>query len=113
MQTEYYAGIALLILFLIISLTKESKKNAVGTKRGLDNIRNVMLVLFLIDIFKLLSACFLMTTKVIIGTVGNTPKLSPTEREQELDIGGGLRIERKLFLFVVAKSHIFLFDSEV
>ena len=88
MQTKNHTGFTLIIGFLIISVAEESQGYTVGTQRGLNNVGNVMLACFLVEVFQGFTAGLLMTTKVVVGTVGNSPKLAPAEGETELDIGG-------------------------
>ena len=53
-----------------------------------------------------------MLCQVIIGSVGNPPKLSPSEGEQELDIGGCLRIEGQFFLVMVTHTHFLVLHAK-
>ena len=53
-----------------------------------------------------------MTAQVIVGSVRNAPQLAPAEGEQELDIRGGLGIEGKLLLIVVAHTHFLFLHAE-
>ena len=53
-----------------------------------------------------------MLRQVIIGTIRDTPKLAPAEREQELDIGRALRIEAKFLGSMVAETHLIFLDAE-
>ena len=46
-----------------------------------------MLIRFGIEIGKVLARCVLMLSKVIVGTVGDTPEFAPSEGEEELEIG--------------------------
>ena len=53
-----------------------------------------------------------MLCKVVICSVSNAPKLTPTEGEEELDIGGCLGIEAKLLGIMVTKSHVLAAHTE-
>ena len=53
-----------------------------------------------------------MLCKVVVGSVGNAPKLAPSEREEELKVGGSLGVEAKLFGIMVAESEVFFRHAE-
>ena len=55
----------------------------------------IFLSCFIIKISKILSGYILMLCQVIICTVCDTPKFAPSKREQELDIGCRLAVERQ------------------
>jgi len=98
--------------FLVISAAQECQNDTVSTKRRLDNIRDVFLVLLWIEIGHILSGYILMLGQVVIGTVCDSPQLAPSEREQELDIGCSLAVEAQLFRRMVSCTHLFVFHAE-
>ena len=112
MQVHNDADIALGDLFLIVGIAQESEGHAVGTEGGLDNVGDVMLVLFLIEVGHILAGSILMLGQVIVGTVGNTPKLAPAEGEEELKVGGCLGVEGKLLGLMVAQAEVLLGHAE-
>ena len=112
MQVEHGALGAVFQLFDIKGFAEEGESHPVGAQRGLYDVGNVAFVGLLIEIFERFAAGLLMTAKVVVGAVGDAPKLAPAEGEEILNIGGRLGVEGKLFLLVVTKAHILLFHAE-
>ena len=54
----------------------------------------------------------LVLTKVVVGTVGNAPKLAPSKREEELEVGGCLGIEAELLGIVVTESDVLFLQTD-
>ena len=83
MEMHHSTNIILLCVenFLVISAAQECQNDTVSTKRRLDNIRDVFLVLLRIEIGHILSGYILMLGQVIIGSVCNTPQLTPAKGE--------------------------------
>ena len=77
-------------LFFVISFCDNCKEQTLNTERRFDNIRNVLLVCFGIEIFHLLTACLDVLCKVVVGSVRNAPQLAPAEREQIFEVGCSL-----------------------
>ena len=110
---QHVTHVAFLDLLFIISGTQESQSHTVSTQRRLDNIRNVFSLLLIVKVAHILSGHFLMTAQVIVGTVCDTPQLAPAEREEELDIGSCLRVERQFFFLMVTNPHFLVFDTQL
>ena len=53
-----------------------------------------------------------MLCQVVIGTVCNSPQLTPSEWEQEFNIGCSLAVEAKLFRRMVSRTHFILFHAK-
>ena len=92
MQMHYNACIILFCIndLLIVSIAKHRQNSTLNTQAGLYYVRNVVLVSLRVKISKILTRSILMLCKVIVGTVSNTPKLTPTEWEEELKVGSCL-----------------------
>ena len=72
-----------------------------------------MLVGILVEIAQILAGGLLVTTEVIVRTVGNAPQLAPVgERKGVFDIRGGTGVEGELGLLMVAQAQMLLFDAE-
>ena len=99
--------------FLVISAAQECQNDTVSTKRRLDNIRDVFLVLLWIEIGHILSGYI-----PDAGSGRNRYGLRfPTARpirtgEQELDIGCSLAVEAQRFRRMVSCTHLFVFHAE-
>ena len=104
MKVKNGSCFAVFLCFFIVSVTKEGKSNSVGTERRLNNVGNVLFICFLIKVVKAFAAVVSVLSKVVVGTVRNAPKLTPTERELEFEVGSSLRIEGKFLGIVVTKS---------
>ena len=76
--------------FLVVSLAEEGESYAVCAERRLDDVRNISFVCVGIEVVKRLSACLLMAAEVVVGSVCDSPKLAPSEREEVFDVGGSL-----------------------
>ena len=115
MQMQNGANVILCLVnyFLVVSVNKECKRYAVGAQRGFDNVRNVVLTGLLIEVGHILAAVLLMLTEVIIGTVGNAPKLAPSEWEQELEVGSRLGVEAKLVRIVITQTKVLVSHTEI
>ena len=87
MEVHYCTGCAVLKRFLVVSLCNKCKEQTLNTERWLDNVRNVSLVCFLVEVVKLLAAGFDVLIEVLVCSVGNAPKLAPAEWEQVLKVG--------------------------
>ena len=72
-----------------------------------------MLVGFRIEIGHVLARVILVLSEVVVGSVGNAPKLAPSEREEELKVGSCLGVEAKLVRIVIAKTKVFISHSKV
>jgi len=99
--------------FFVIRITKEGKEDTVSTKRGLDDIGNISFVGLGIEIVERVAAYVGVLCKVIVGSVGNAPKLAPAEREEEFKVSRCLGVEAKLVLIVVTKTEVFRLHAEI
>ena len=76
--------------FLVVSFCNDREEKSLNAKRRLDNVGNVLLVSFGIEIFEGLSTCIDMLCKVVVCTVCNAPEFAPAEREEILKVSGSL-----------------------
>ena len=115
MQVKHGTNVVLCFVdhFFVISVNKECKSHTVSTERGLDYVRNVMLARLLIEVGHILAAVGLVLTKVVVGTVSNAPKLAPSKREEELEVGGCLGVEAELVRIVVTQTEVLISHTEV
>ena len=113
MKVKNGTNVALGDLLLVICVNKECKSNSVCAERGLNNVGNVVLVCLLVEEGEILAGVVTVLGKVVIGSVGNTPELAPTEGEEELEVGGCLGIEAKLLGIVVTKTKVLVLHTEV
>ena len=112
MKVKYGTNVALGDLLLVICVNKECKSNSVRAERGLYNVGNVVLVCLLVEEGEILAGVVTVLGKVVVGSVGNTPELAPTEGEEELEVGGCLGIEAKLLGIVVTKSEVLILKTD-
>ena len=54
-----------------------------------------------------------MAAEVIVCPVSDSPEFSPSEREQELNIGRRLAVEAELLLGMITKSQLIVLQSEI
>ena len=106
MKMKNGADVALAHGLFVIGVAEESKGYAVCAEGRLNNIRNISFVGFGIKVIHGLAAEFGMLGKVVVGSVGNAPKLAPAEREQIFKIRGADGIEAKLLFGMVAAADI-------
>ena len=109
---QYGTNVALRKLLLVVCGAEECEHNAVGAKRRLYNVRRVALLLLVVKVGEVLTRGVDVLREVVVSTVRDAPKLAPAKREQELDVGGSLRVEAKLLGSMVAKTHLVLLDAE-
>ena len=69
-------------LLLIVGFSDNGEEKSLNAQRRLDNVGNVLLVCLRVKVFEGLAACFDMLSEVVVCSVGNAPKLAPTEREE-------------------------------
>ena len=70
-----------------------------------------MFILILVKIGQVLSGGVLMLGQVVIGTVRDTPKLTPTEWELEFKVCRCLGVEAEFFRTVITQAEIFVLDA--
>ena len=113
MKAQYDARVGTFQGFLVVSVAEESQHHSFDAKRGFDDVREIFFLRDGVGIFQRLTTHFLMAVEVVVGTVGNAPEFSPTEREGKLKVGRCFGLEAKFFGFMVAETEIFFFDTEV
>ena len=86
MQVKHRANVAVGKLFLVVSVAEESEERTVNAERRLDDVRQIALVLFLIEIRHIFAGRRLMARQVVVRSVGDAPEFAPAEREQELEV---------------------------
>ena len=81
MQVQNHAHVVLRLVddLLVIRFAQERQRHAVAAERRLDDVGDIVLVRFLIEIGQILAGSLLMALEVIIGAVGNAPELAPVE----------------------------------
>ena len=104
---KYCTYISLTDLFFVVCRTKKCKNYTVCTERRLDDIRKISLIFRIIKICKILAGYCLMTSKIIICTICDAPKFTPSKGESELNISRSLAIECKLCFLMITKSYLF------
>ena len=104
---------AIFKFFFVVSIAQNSQKHSVNTQRWFDNIWNVCFVCHWVDIFKVLFWFVCMLSQVIICSVSNSPKFTPTKWEQKFEVGCCFWIEAKFFRRVVSKSQFAFIDAHV
>ena len=68
-------------------LAQQDQHPASEAGSGLDHMRNVAArVIFLIDIFKINAAMFLMLLEIVIGAIGNAFKFAETGRGEGITV---------------------------
>ena len=97
---------------LVVCIAKNGKNASFYAERGLNDIGDVSLVCLGIEVGEILVRGVLMLGKVVVGSVGNAPELAPSEREEELEVGGCLGIEAKLLGIVVAETDVFVAQTD-
>src|SRR3712207_1942810 len=93
-------------VLLVIGLAEESENDAVGAQRGLNHIRNILLVLGIIEVAHIDTGDLLMLGQIIVGPISNSPELTPAKGEGILDIGSALGVEGQLLLVVIAQADV-------
>ena len=86
MKMKHCTNISLSDSFLVIRINKERESNSVCTERRLNYIGNIVLVCFGVEICHILAGVVLVLSEVVIGSVSDTPKLSPSDREDDLKV---------------------------
>ena len=115
MQVQNHAHVVLGLVddLLVIRFAQERQRHTVAAEGRLDDVGDIVLVRFLIEIGQILAGSLLMALEVIIGAVGNAPELAPVgERERILNIGRGSGIEGQLRRLMVAQAQVLLADAE-
>ena len=99
-------------ILLVVCTAQERQYDTVCAKRRLNNVRNIFFLLLIIEVGHILSGYILVLRQIVIGTVRNAPQLTPSEREEILDIGRSLAVEAKLFRIMVTQAQLILFHAE-
>jgi len=107
-----YIVLSLVDNFLIVSIAKYCQNASFYAERRLNNVGDVSLIGLGIEVGEILSRLVLMLGKVVVGSVSNAPKLAPSEREEELEVGGCLGIEAKLLGIVVAETDVLVTKTD-
>ena len=116
MQTQYGADIIIAVLilaqyFLIVGIAQEGQEAALHAEGRLDDIGNVVLVLFLVEVGEILAAGVLVLGQVVVGAVGYAPQLAPAKGEHELKVSGRLGVEAQLLGIVVAQAQVLILHA--
>ena len=82
MQAQHGAHIVLAVFiltdhFLIVCLAQKCQCHTVTAQRRLDDIGDIVLVCFVIEIGQILAGSLLMATQIVVGTVSAMPHSSP------------------------------------
>ena len=88
MKVKHRAYVAFAYFFFVVSVAKEREERTFNAERRFDNIRDISFILVGIKVGKIFAGCVLMLCKVVIRSVGNAPKLAPSEREEKLKVCG-------------------------
>jgi len=114
MQAQHDADVVLRFVddFFVVRVAEEREHRALNAQRRFDNVRDIVLVGFLIEVGEVLAGGILVLGQVVVGTIRHTPEFAPAEREEELEVGRRLGVEAELFRIVVAEAQVFFFDAQ-
>ncbi|MNN86386.1 hypothetical protein D3C81_2037970 [compost metagenome] len=87
---------------LLETVDQEGQGNPVRAQGGLDAVRDVALLVVLVDIVEVLAGMLHVLLQVIVGAVRNAPQLAPAEGEFVLNIRCAVAVVGQLILVVVA-----------
>ena len=93
-QTQQRARGTVLERLLGIGMAEDREEHAIDTYGGLDDVRHVVFVDFGVEVAQLLAGILFMLRQVEVRTGVDALQLLETERELELDVGGGVGIVR-------------------
>jgi len=113
MEVQHSADVAALQLLLVVGVAEEGQGHAVSTQGRLDDVGDVLLLGFLIEVVHVLAGDFLVAGQIVIGAVSDAPELAPAEGEQELKVGCRLGIEGQLFLVVIPCAEEIFLHAEI
>ena len=115
METQHHAGVVLFGVhhFLVICVAQEGQDHPVRAQGRLDDIGDIMLAGFLIEVFQLDAGVLAVLTEVVVGAIRDAPQLAPAEGEEKLEIGGGFGVVGKLLLLVIPQLQVFLLHAHV
>ena len=77
-------------------------KCSVRTKTWFNYVWDELFVGNWVGVFQSFATNFLVTAKVVVGAVSNTPKFAPTKWELNFKVGCRLGVEAQFILIVVA-----------
>ena len=112
MEVQHHSRVALADLFLRIGVAKEREHHAFHAEGGLDDVGHILLVGDGVGVGEVLAACVDVLGEVVVRAVGDAPKLSPAEREEELEVGRRFGVEAQLFRAVVAQAEFAVVEAE-
>src|SRR6185369_6204551 len=102
-----------------VGLAEDRQEAARQPRRGLDDVRQVALVLLLVEVLELRAAHLLMLAEVVVAAIRDAFELAEAlragEREGVLHVGaaaGVLRVVRELVLLVVAEAEVLAGEPE-
>src|SRR5690606_34288566 len=94
-ESHHHAGLALDLL-LAVGIRHHGERDAIGTRRSLDHVRDVALTGRGVEVLQLLARVLLVAREVEVGAVMHALDLLPAEGEFILDVVGGLGVESQL-----------------
>src|SRR5687768_11438289 len=94
-KPEHYPGLALYLLFAV-RIDQQRERHPVGTGRCLHNVRQIPLILSLIEVLELFPRKLLMTSQVEVTAIVNALDLLPAKRKLILNVERGLRVVGEL-----------------
>src|SRR5687767_13662127 len=101
-------------LLVRVAVHEEREQRAIGTARGLDDVRDVALVVRLIHVLELLAREGLVLREVEVAAVVHALDLRESQgaAEVEMDVRRGTRVVRQLFLFLVVVAQAIRREAE-
>ena len=97
---------------LVVCVEHEREHRAIHPQRGLDHPRPKAGLGVLVEISQVLAAELRVLIEVVAAALGHALQLAPSERIQELDVGGAARIMRQFIGRVFAGAQMLALDSE-
>ncbi len=101
-EMHHHARVATLQGLVLVAGAHHAQEHTVHADRCLDDVGNIALVQFRIEVLYLLAAEFLMLRQVEVGARVYALHLLESERHHELDVGGGVGVVSQLLVVVVA-----------
>ncbi|MNC09259.1 hypothetical protein D3C75_568780 [compost metagenome] len=111
-QMQHGAAVFAFQSLLLEAVDEEGQGNPVCAQGGLDAVRDVALLVVLIDIVEVLAGMLHVLLQVIVGAVRNAPQLAPAEGEAVFDVGRRVGVVGKLVVGVVPQTDAVLLDAQ-
>ena len=97
---------------LVEGFADQREHRAVATGGRLDDVREELLLGFLVEVFERLARAFLVDAEVVVGAVGHAFEFLDAEGELVFDVVGLLRVERALAIRHVEDVELLARDAD-